>query len=108
MLFSDFRLEYLTKTCADILFDWKLRLMGSKSKDDAEFLKMLNDLNYPLLDLTLKMYVERCKYIHAMMFLQFRRLLPSAPITAINEMFEDRREYMLMILDKVKNTNIQI
>jgi hypothetical protein len=81
--------------------------MGSKKKEDAEFLESINILNYPLLDLTLKMYLERCKFVHALVFLQFRRLIPCAPITAIKEMFEDRKEYLLMILDKVKELRLR-
>ena len=94
-------MEHLTKTCADVLFNWKLRLMASKNKADHQLLELLNRLNYPLLDRTLKAYVDRCKFIHALVFLQFRRLIPCAPITAIKEMFEDRKEYLIKIVEKV-------
>ena len=75
--------------------------MGTKNNEEKQFMELLNQLNYPLLDRTLRAYLERCKFIHALVFLQFRRLLPGAPITSIKEMFEDRQEYLLKILDKV-------
>lgn len=47
-------------------------------------------------------FIEKCKFKHALAFLQFRNLLPSAKLTDIMEIFVDRKNYQVKILDKTK------
>ena len=55
------------------------------------------------MDVVLELYLERCKYRHALAFCQFRKILPNAKLSDLQEMFDGRKSYMIRLLDVVKS-----
>jgi hypothetical protein len=50
----------------------------------------------------MKEYAERCKFKHALAFLQFRRKIPDAKLTQLLEIFEDRKKYIELVVKKIE------
>ena len=48
------------------------------------------------------LYLERCKFRHALAFTQFRKILPDAKLSDLKEMFTDRTEYLNKYWNMVK------
>jgi hypothetical protein len=46
----------------------------------------------------MKAYLERCKFKHALAFIQFRKILPDAKLTALQDIFADRLDYIKKVM----------
>ena len=51
----------------------------------------------------LSLYLARCKYRHALAFLQFRKLLPKAKLHDLMELFNDRKGNLLSQLKEMES-----
>jgi hypothetical protein len=73
--------------------EYKIDLEMSDTKEDLLTLKKLNSSAYKgeYTDKLLILYLERCKFIQALAFLQFRKVLPDAKLSDLMEIFNDRK-----------------
>ena len=81
-------------------------LVKTRSRAEAVEEKQLNKLfdkgNYDerLADKLLILYLARCKHKHALAFMQYRKTLPNAKLTDIQEIFNERKELLRRLADK--------
>jgi hypothetical protein len=53
-------------------------------------------------DALLKLYMERCKFKHNLVFMQFRKLLPKAKLHDLMEIFHARKAFFLDTIAKAE------
>jgi hypothetical protein len=73
---------------------YKKSLKNKKSK------KILERIDPELVDALLKLYMERCKFKHTLVFIQFRKLLPKAKLHDLMEIFHSRKAFFLDMIAK--------
>ena len=54
------------------------------------------------MDALLKLYMERCKFKHNLVFMQFRKLLPKAKLHDLMEIFHARKAIFLDSIAKAE------
>jgi hypothetical protein len=47
--------------------------------------------------------MRRCKYIHTLVFIQFRRILPDAKLHDLKEIFKVRKNFLLRELERAED-----
>jgi hypothetical protein len=85
------------------LYSWKLLVHGKKEKRAKARADKFHTINWDLCHKLLTFYIQRCKYKHSLAFMQFRKLLPGAKICDIMEIFNDRKEHLLKIAQRVQS-----
>jgi hypothetical protein len=81
---------------------YKLELADSKEKPDKVlYMKFASGWNKEYAEILLMQYLICCKNRFALMFLQFRRLLPNSKQTDICEFFDDRKAWTRKYMEKV-------
>ena len=63
-------------------------------------IRILDSIDPQLVDFLLKLYLERCKFKHTLVFMQFRKLLPKAKLHDLMEIFHSRKDFFLNMLAK--------
>jgi hypothetical protein len=74
------------------LMEYKFELESKTNKQDKLLLKNW-DTNYnsEYAAKLLSLYLDRCKFRHALAFIQFRKILPDAKLSDLRDIFIDRK-----------------
>jgi hypothetical protein len=67
---------------------YQLELQRSKKKSDTKLLRATLAIQEPIMKTFLYLYLDRCRFINAFAFIQYRRMLPKPAIGALSEIFE--------------------
>jgi uncharacterized C2H2 Zn-finger protein len=104
-LFAQTRLDKLFKYYEEEYNRFYFDLHDSKTKEDKKLLKKIdqNKTDKGLGKKLLRLYLDRCKFKHALAFMQFRRILPDAAVDQLKEIFNDRKEYIKRVNKKVSD-----
>ena len=72
--FNEARMDYLRHTWDTEVALYKKNLKGSRKS--FRIISTLNKIPRKLIDHLLRLYLQRCKFKHTIVFTQFRKLLP--------------------------------
>ena len=89
--FNKARVDYLRMLWDTAVTDYKNGLKKTKKRVTS----VLAKIPKRLIDLLLTLYIERCKFKHTMVFIQFRKLLPEPKLHDLREIFDQRKEFFL-------------
>ena len=70
-------------------------------KEMFQLNKRMSHYNPDYAKVLLVLFMDRCNLRSTLAFCQFRKSLPGSPITALKELFDGRKEYILKLLDIV-------
>jgi hypothetical protein len=63
-------------------------------------MKAYKRVNPMLVDSLLALYMQRCKFKHTIVFMQFRKLLPKAKLHCLIDIFKSRKEFFVKMVNK--------
>ena len=81
---------------------YKVDLKANNKKEFIALREKLDDIDNNLVIKFLKLYLGQCKYKHNFAFLQFRKFLPGAVLSELQENFKVRLENWMAVMKKIK------
>jgi hypothetical protein len=99
--FRSARQKHLVDKFMCELYNIKYDYKRSKREDVIDRLAKIEAIERPFINRFIAMWIERCKLKHSLVFLQFRRHLPDAPLEEILELFEERKEYFTSLFNAI-------
>ena len=96
------RKDFITEYWEQETLTYKFALAGSPKKKHKVLLKQFVDIDKELEQKLLSLFIERCKFKHALCFFQYRRLLPRPALTNLREIFDERKQFIITEINKMK------
>jgi hypothetical protein len=102
-LFNQIRLEKLLAYWEEEQNKFFFDLHDSKTKEDQKLLKLMtkNTVNKKLANKLLSLFIDKCRFHHALAFIQSRSTLPDSDLEELKEIFNTRKAYIKKVLLKV-------
>jgi hypothetical protein len=94
--FNKARIEYMKSI-------WEAEMKVFKKGLKKNELKKLASIDTKLVDKLLVLYLQRCKFKHTIVFMQYRKHLPEAKLHDLIDVFKNRKEYFLKMVYKAEN-----
>jgi len=91
--YNTIRLDYLMMLWKKEIFHYAIELKESNKKVHQEMYKKLEKIDYEIVKKLLNLYIYRCKFKHALAFMQFRRISPDATNEELKVMFNGRKKF---------------
>ena len=92
--FTKARTDFITEYWEQELMTYKFALAESPKKKHRKLLNQFIDIDKELERKLLHLFVERCKFKHALCFLQYRKLLPNPAFNDLNDIFMERKLFV--------------
>jgi len=102
MKFNTYRFTFLQGMWNYEVQEYEYELSHRKSAKARRIGLGLSKMNQESVTLLLQCYLDRCKFINAFAFIQFRKLLPKAQLHSLLEIFRGRKDFILRVMNKVR------
>ena len=102
MKFNNYRFTFLQSMWNHEVQDYQYELSHRKSAKARKIGVGLSTMNQASVTLLLECYLDRCKFVNAFAFIQFRKLLPKAELHSLKEIFRGRKDFILRVMGKVR------
>jgi hypothetical protein len=102
MKFNNYRFTFLQSMWNHEVQDYQYELSHRKSAKARKIGIGLSSMNQASVTLLLECYLDRCKFVNAFAFIQFRKLLPKAELHSLKEIFRGRKDFILRVMGKVR------
>ena len=99
MDYNGFRWDHLKKYFSNEKTEFYVHLKKSKRPEDKELLEKYDTMDEQLFEELTMVYLERCKYIHYMAFLQ--KWTEQHEVETCSKLFDEKKANLLIVLDNL-------